>query len=157
MNQLESPADAVKFLYALHKEFSKDLQGSEGLLEFTPEEAFWAVFAVFAVCLSEEEDEREHKVKLSQLLRLYLTIYCEEIDPKLTVRDEPSVLEQLRKKFYTVREIVLQSDDAPRKLCKWLHDSVKEANIAKSLAGSLYILKVFNAIFPLPFIFVEDV
>ena len=110
MNQLESPPDAVKFLYALHKKLSKDLQEQEweGGLKSTAEEAFWTVFAVFAGCLWEGEDEGEHEVNLSQLLRLYLTIYCEEIDPKLTVRDEPSVLEQLRKNFYTVKEILLQ-------------------------------------------------
>ena len=160
MSQLELPSEGLKFLYALHKECSKDLQEKEGVLRFTPEEGFWTVFAVVAVCLWEGEDEAEYEVRLSELLRLYLTIYLEDLNPNLSVGDEPDFLEDLRKKFYEVREIVRQSEDiedAPRKLGLWLRTSVKQSHAIRLVMGTLYIPMLFNAIFPLPFRFVQDV
>ena len=156
MSQAELPSEGVKFLYALHKKLSKNLR--ETLTDYTPEEAFWMVFA--AVAVHPWQDEGQYEVRLSELLRLYLTIYCEQLNPTLAVQDEPDFLEHLRKKFYAVKEIVLQSEDiedVPRKLCLWLHGSAEEGNIVRSVAGTVYITKMANAENPLPFRFVQDV
>ena len=158
MSSLESPSEAVKFFYAIHKDLSKKLQ--ETVDGHTPEEAFWIVFAVLAAALWEGQDEAEHEIKLSELLRLYLTIYCEDLNPTLAIQDEPNVLEQLRKKYYAVREILLQSEDiehALAKLCLWLQGSPEQGNIIRSVGGTIYIAEMVNDISPLPFRFVQDV
>ena len=75
---------------------------------FSPEEVFWIQFA--QICPSIVWDENApNEVKLSEVLRLYLSIYCEKVNPKMTVEEEPAFLELLRERYNKVNWIIFES------------------------------------------------
>ncbi len=75
---------------------------------FSPEEAFWIAFAEICPSIVWHENAST-EVKLSELLRLYLSIYCEQINPQLTVEKEPAFLELLKERYDKVNWIIFES------------------------------------------------
>jgi len=97
---MEQPPEPVRALYQLHESNVKGLQ-EDG---FSYEQAFWIDFAIKS--LHPWDDEAEIEIKLSEIFRLYLTIYCDKIDRSLTVGNEPAFLELLKEKWESINESV---------------------------------------------------
>ena len=153
--QRQKPSEAIKWLYALCKERSTQLRE----IGYTAELAFWADFA--SVATAAWRGDAEDEVKLSEVLRLYLTVYCENCSPDMPAQEEEPFLERLRKNYDAIRQIVLESediDDSPRKLSSLLYHCSEESGLPASIQAALYVLKLVNASFetPLPFRLVED-
>ena len=91
-------------MYGVYKESVKDLRGRG----FSSEEAFWIQFAEVCPCIVWDENAAA-KVKLSEVLRLYLSIYCEQIKPEMAVDEEPVFLELLKERYDEVNRIVFES------------------------------------------------
>jgi hypothetical protein len=106
---MEIPSEAVEVLYRLHESRVRDLQ-EHG---FSYEQAFWIDFA--EVALMPWDDAGEIEIRLSEIFRMYLTIYCEKINANMKVEDESAFLEGLAEKYDLVNEIVSRGGD-PLKL-----------------------------------------
>lgn len=75
---------------------------------FSTEEVFWTQFS--QICPSIVWDENAPtEVKLSEVLRFYLSIYCEQVNPQMTVEEEPAFLELLRERYNKVNWIIFES------------------------------------------------
>ena len=153
--QRQKPSQAIRWLYALCTERSTHLRE----MGYTPELAFWADFA--SVATAQWTDDAEDEVKLSEVLRVYLTVYCENFCPDMPAQEDDPFLERLRKNYDAIREIVFESediDDAPRKLSSLLYHCSEKSDLPTSIQAALYVLKLVNASFetPLPFRLVED-
>jgi len=107
---MEIRSEAIRVLYHLHESSVKTLQ--EG--GFSYEDAFWIDFATTA--LMDWDDAGETKIRLSEIFRLYLTIYCEKIDRSIKFEDEPAFFDKLAEKYYLVKEIVRRGGDTGRML-----------------------------------------
>lgn len=155
---LEPPPEPIRLLLAWYRTRSRALREDCG---YSPEEAFWTDFVTAAGYLWASEDEQVPEVRLSEVLRLYLSIYCEDIAPDMKVQEEAGFLERLRETFYAGREIILESDvsDAGRQLCRLLslecgiRDIMRAVHASSSVVGMIYSM----ADAPLPFRLVEDV
>lgn len=107
---MEIPSEAVRVLYGLHESNVRVLLQQEG---FSYEDAFWIDFATLA--LMPWDDAGETQIRLSEIFKLYLTIYCEKIDKSLKVEDESAFLEELAEKYYSVEEILFGGGDTAQK------------------------------------------
>jgi len=97
----EKLPEKFKFLYYFYKNDTKSIM-ERG---FSPEEAFWNHFAVISSPLV-WDNEAETQVKLSEVHRLYLSIFCEDINPQMKVEDESDFLGMLKKKYHRVNWIL---------------------------------------------------
>ena len=100
---MEQPSEPVRALYQLYESSVKISQESG----FSYEDAFWIDFAIKA--LSPWGDDSEIEIKLSEIFKLYLTIYCEKIDGSITVEDESVFLGLLKEKWDSINEIVFMN------------------------------------------------
>lgn len=123
----------------------------------TFEQAFWVNFISIALCAGNNDAECE--IRLSEVFRVYLTIYCEEIDKNMKVEDEPCFLALLKEKYDRAKKIFFEKDDS--KVGLYLarlalgeasyYDVIKTTYIALEIPGAAV------AISPLPFKLIEDV
>ena len=144
--------EPIKVLYELHK------VSVEGLEEqgYSDEEAFWFGFAV--TCLYIWNPNAEVEIHLSEILRLYLTIYCEKIDPEMKIADEKRFIELLKEKYENIRQIVLETEDTYEssvKLGKVVHK--EKLNIIKQALTADGVLSYAHATVPMPFKLVKDI
>jgi len=104
---MEVPSEPVRFLYELYESSVKKAQ-EDG---FSYEDAFWIDFAMKSLYPWDAWDDAEIEINLSEIFRLYLTIYCEKIDRSMTVEDELVFLELLKQKWDSTNEIVFGGVD----------------------------------------------
>lgn len=102
--RLEKLPEKLYGLYQLYKESIKDWEGRD----FSPEEAFWIQFAEICPCIVWDENAPT-EVKLSEVLRLYLSIYCEQINPRMMVEEESTFLELLKERYDKVNWVIFES------------------------------------------------
>ena len=97
-------SDIVRSLRRFYEGHSGDLRDAG----YSPEEAFWISFA----CLPflPWNNRSEHKILLSQALKLYLSIYLDDIDRTIDAPTKPDFLELLRDRYYKVKDMVSTSD-----------------------------------------------
>ena len=100
--RLEKFPEKLDGLYLLYKGSVKFSQ-ERG---FSSEAAFWIAFAEICPCIVWNEDATT-EVKLSEVLRLYLSIYYEQVNPQMTVEEEPQFLELLKERYDKVNLIFL--------------------------------------------------
>lgn len=148
MEQIPEP---IQVLYELHK-------GSVAGLEkqgYSDEEAFWFGFAV--TCLYIWDKNAKVTVKLSEILRLYLTIYCEEIDKGMDIKDETSFLSLLKQNYCEIRKAVLEEDGSlksSRKLGQIVHGD--KLNIVKQALTADGVMTFSQSTVPMPFKLIKD-
>lgn len=158
MNQ-EDPSETIRFLYAWYEDENEFFR--HGSSPGCPEkEAFWATFLL--VALYRWQDDATQEVKLSELLRLYLTVYSRKFAPDMPIEEQPAFLTELQELFYYAREIAFRSDNAdevPHKLWSLLRSVADDANVLSSVGATGYILNMIVAAFehPIPYRLVLDV
>jgi len=162
----EKLPDKFKDLYWLYK---RDVKGWEKR-GFSHEESFWLNFAAISSPLV-WDNKADIQVKLSEVFRLYLSIYCEHINPQMKVCDEPEFIEILKERYYKFNGII---DRGPFRLENETADDFatnrfflelgwfllgKDANIIRVTQAALSVLEVINtwADNPLPLKLVRDV
>lgn len=149
---VEEATEPIKVLYQLHEISTKGL-AQQG---YSKEEAFWFGFAV--TCCYIWDPNADVEIRLSEILRLYLTIYCEKIDPKMKVEDEARFIELLKKKYGQIRQSVLEIEDpheSSMKLGEIVHN--EKLNIIKQALTADGVLSYAHATVPMPFKLVKDI
>jgi len=90
----------LAFIYMIHKRMIRDNRKHTNKLWSTnPEEDFWITFIVITWDTT-WDNKSQVEVNLSEILRLYLRIYREDIKPEMTAQEEPEFLELLKERFY---------------------------------------------------------
>ena len=143
--------EPIQVLYELHKVSVAGLE-EQG---YSDEEGFWFGFA--ATCLYAWDANAKVEIKLSEIFRLYLTIYCEKIDKRMKVESEPEFVELLKEKYNQIREIVLETKDpylSSQKLSMIVHG--EKSNIIKQALTADGVLSFAQATVPMPFKLVKD-
>jgi len=149
---MEKASEPIKVLYELNEISTKEL-AEQG---YSKEETFWFGFAV--ACCYIWDPNAEVGIRLSEILRLYLTIYCEKIDPKMKVEDETRFIELLKEKYEQIRQCVLEIEDpykSSMKLGKVIHK--EKLNIIKQALTANGVLSYAHATVPMPFRLINDV
>jgi hypothetical protein len=149
---METASDTIKVLYKLNEISTKELYKQD----YSKEEAFWFGFAV--ACLYIWDTNAKIEVRLSEILRLYLTIYCEKVNPEMKVEDEARFVELLKEKYRQIRQSVLEIEDtyeSSLKLGKIIHK--EKLNIIKQALTADGVLSYAHATVPMPFKLVNDI
>ncbi len=143
--------EPIQVLYELHK-------GSVAGLEeqgYSNEEAFWFGFAV--TCLYIWDKNAKITVKLSEILRLYLTIYFEEINKEIAIEEEAEFMRLLKRKHCEIRKAVLEEDESlksSRTLGQIVHGD--KLNIIKQSLTAEGIMSFSTSTVPMPFKLIND-
>lgn len=139
---METPSEAIKFLYHLHELNMKALIENKNW-EFSDEDSFWIDFGTIA--LLNWDDDGKIEIRLSEIFRLYLTIYCEKIDSSIKPEDEFKFLEKLAEKYYLVKGIFFEGESTKTitlRLGKAVLGERTENPVAHLMAGSFMIFIV---------------
>lgn len=149
---MEEAPEPIKILYKLHETSVKEL-AEHG---YSEEEAFWFGFAV--TCLYIWDPDAKVEIRLSEILRLYLTIYCEKVKPEMKVEDEARFTRLLREKYDRIRQFVLEVEDSCESSCKLGEIVHKDKlNIIKQAFTADSVLSYAHSTVPMPFKLVKDV
>lgn len=90
----------LAFIYMIHKRMIRDNRKHTNKLWSTnPEEDFWITF-IELTWDTTWNNKSQVEVNLSEILRLYLRIYREDIKPEMTAEEETEFLELLKERFY---------------------------------------------------------
>lgn len=149
---VEPLPDILKGFYELYRAQTEGLR-EEG---YTEEQVFWYSFAIISLYIGDPNAEIE--VRLSQIFRLYLTIYCETVDKEMKIEEESKFIELLKQKYERIREIVLTNDDSiasSKDLTSLV--LIKEANIIEAAFIGSSILSSAYSRTPQPFNIIIDV
>jgi len=163
---LEKLPEKFKGLYWFYKNDTK----SKMERGFSPEEAFWNHFAVISSSLV-WDNKADTQVKLSEVYRLYLSIYCENINPEMKVEDEPIFLDMLKERYCQFNQIM---DRGPFRLKNETTNEFaynrfylelgwfllgKDANIIRLTKAALSVVMVINSLAdtPIPLKLMRDV
>lgn len=142
------PSDALKDMYETYRGVAKAWR-EKG---YSNEEAFWISFAWGSLYpfFVEEEDaedvdlEIKKKIRLSDILGTFLTIYREEVNRDMKTEEAPQFLNLLKEKFDEVRNIVYESnpDDVGRELYRFFSDLGADPNTLHAAEATQYVLKM---------------
>lgn len=131
-------------LYHLYKEGIKHWQDRG----FSPEEAFWIQFA--EICSPMVWDNNAPtEVKLSEVLRLYLSIYCEQVNSHMKAYEELAFLELLKERYEKVNLIIFQSHPDNYGLATLELGRIilgEKANVIRQTEVGLSVASALNAI-----------
>ena len=131
---------------------------TEGLKEegYTEEQVFWYSFAIISLYVGNPNAKIE--VRLSQIFRLYLTIYCETVDKEMKIEEESKFIELLKQKYEKIRKIVLTNDDSIAS-SKDLTSLIlgKEANVIEAAFIGASVPSFAYSRIPQPFNIIKDV
>jgi hypothetical protein len=149
---MEEAPEPIKVLYKLHEVSTKGL-AEQG---YSEEEAFWFGFAV--TCCYIWDPNAEVEINLSEIFRLYLTIYCEKMNPEMKVKEEARFIELLKEKYKQIRQIVLEIEDpyeSTMKLGEIIHK--EKLNVIKQALTADGVLSYAQATVPMPFKLIKDI
>jgi len=88
---MEKPSKVVRGFYKFCRKRMRQIRKRRKIAKllgeaFTIEQAFWIHVVSMALCTW--DDDAEHEIRLSEIFRVYLTIYREEIDRNLSLENE---------------------------------------------------------------------
>jgi len=158
------PSDAVKVMYETYRDVAKAWRAkgysdeeARGVAKAwrekgcSDEEAFWISFAWGALYpfFVEEEDAEDvdleigKKIRLSDILGTFLTIYREEVNRDMKTEEAPQFLNLLKEKFDEVRNIVYETnpDEIGRELYCFLSDLGADPTTFHAAVATHYIAK----------------
>ncbi len=154
---MEEASEPIKLLWNLYEIHTKGLNESlikYPLLQYSEEEKFWFSFAITSCYFWDSKAEIE--IRLSEIFRLYLTIYCGKIDPNMKVEDEAKFIELLKEKYEEVRQVAFEGDyESSKKLGEIIHKG--KLNILKQALTASNILTYALSMVPMPFRLIDDV
>jgi hypothetical protein len=158
----------LAFIYMTHKGLVKDKYKNDNKLWSTsPEEDFWIYYIVLTFDTT-WDNKSKVEINLSDLLRLYLRIYREDVKPDMNAEEEPAFLELLKERFYKASKAFEPPVDM-----RWLKsypgwrlcqialgkDGItidKDTHIIKQIGIAHTMISVMNSL-DLPFKLVKDV
>lgn len=162
---MEQPSEVVRDFHELckklmepHRNVMLQSELSQTFREPTTfEQSFWVNFIAIALC--EWDQDSKYKIKLSEIFRVYLTIYCDEIDKNMRAEDEPSFLRLLKGKYDKAKDIWFEIDDTRVGLflARLALGETADGDIIKMVCFAGDIPGVSAAISPLPYKLIEDV
>ena len=161
--EMEHPSEVVRGFYEFCRGQMQRLMDTPKTCEkffmerLTFEQAFWINFTTIALCTW--SDDAEYEIRLSEIFRVYLTIYCEEIDRNMKVKDEPSFLRLLKEKYDRPKKILFEKDEskAGLYLARLALGEASYYDVIKTIYIAMEIPGVAAATSPLPFKLIEDV
>jgi hypothetical protein len=149
---MEEATEPIKLLYRLHEIHTKDPAGTR--LRYSEEEKFWFGFAVTSCYFWDPKAQIE--IRLSEIFRLYLTIYCEKIDSNMKVEDEAIFVKLLKEKYEQIRQVAFEGDrESSKKLGEIVHK--EKLNILKEALTASGVLTYALSTVPMPFRLINDV
>jgi len=108
----------LAIIYVTHKRMIRDkCKDANKLWSTSPEEDFWINF-IQITWDTTWNNKSQVEVNLSDILRLYLRIYREDIKPEMTAEEETEFLDLLKERFYKAR----QAFESPVDI-SWLHSN----------------------------------
>lgn len=148
---MEAMPEPIQVLYEMHKLNVNGLQ-KQG---YSDEEAFWFGFAVTSLYIWDKNSKSI--VKLSGILRLYLTIYCNELNKEMAIEEEAEFMLCMKQKYFQIMKSVLE-EDAPLKSSRTLGQIVHgdKLNILKQALTAESIVTLSTSTVPIPFKLVND-
>jgi len=157
---MEQPSEMVIVFYEFCMQCIQNLRERPKIAEilgeaFTFEQAFWIHFVSLALCTWNEDSENE--IKLSEVFRVYLTIYRAEIVKNMGTEDELFFIKILKDKYATAKKIYEDTDSRRVGLRLAQLALGEEVNIIRLLLAELDILSFAPSVFPIPFRLVKDI
>ncbi len=168
---MEKPSELVRGFYQFCMEcINKDIDISKNselpgkALSF--KNAFWKNFISLAI--STFDDDAEYEIKLSEVFRVYLTIYKNKIDRNMCSEEtlslnehqkELSFLKHLKDVYDEANRILHEEEDSKvglRLARLILKEEYEEINVARLLSLSLNIVSSAVACSHIPFKLIED-
>lgn len=121
---------------------------------YTFEQAFWINFVVMALCTW--DDDSEYEIKLSEVFRVYLTIYMNDIVKNMGTEDEFLFIKILKDKYDTANKIFEEEDEQKVGLLLARLALGEEVYVFKLVLGALDIpsLIIYP---PIPLRLVKDI
>ena len=157
----DTKEETIQFFYKMCKGQMDIFSEKTGLEQFfrepiTFEQSFWRHFITIALCTWDEDSKYE--IKLREVFRVYLTIYCDEIDKNMRIEDEPSFLRLLKEKYDKTKKIWHETDDSRVALflARLALGEKADGDIIKTILFSMDIIRVMNVISPLPYNLIEE-
>ncbi len=156
---MEQPSEVIRDFYELCRMLMEPETPKleQYFTDTTFKQSFWLNFIIIALCTWDQDSKYE--IKLSEIFRVYLTIYCEEIDKNMRLEDEPSFLRLLKEKYDKAKEIWFEIDDT--RVGLFLAGLVPEeesyVDFIKTTYWSMNIIGVMVEISPLPYKLIEDI
>ena len=132
--RLNELSDQMISLYAFHMEHRRQLANAG----YSTSEAFWLNFA----CLPflPWDDKSENEVGLTQLLKLYLEIYKDNVDRNLKPQNEQAFVSLLKERFDMVRQIISKADPSQLRLELGRFILPGESDVVKRKEAALIVL-----------------
>ena len=155
------PSEVVRGFYEFCRECICQLRERPKLARalgevFTFEQAFWIQVVRVALCMW--DDDAEYEIRLSEVFRVYLTIYREEIDKNMTTEDE-QLFVKMQKDVYDAANKIMYGTEDPRRVGLRLARLAlrEETNVVRLTLAASDITSFAPAISPLPYKLVEDI
>ncbi len=157
---MEQPSEVVKGFYEYCIQGIQNLRERPKIEEeigevFTFEQAFWIHVVGMALCTW--DDDSEYEIRLSEIFRVYLTIYREEIVRNMSTEDEWLFIKNLKDKYDTANKIYEKEDERRVTLHLAKLALGEEINIIRLSLAGLDIISHPISTFPIPFRLVKDI
>ena len=157
---MEQPSEMVMGFYEFCMQHIQNLRERPKIAKilgeaYTFEQAFWIHVVGMALCTW--DDDSEDEIKLSEVFRVYLTIYWNDIVKNIGTEDELFFIKILKDKYETANKIY--GDEDPKRVGLSLaHLALgKEINIIRLSLAATDILSFAPSVFPIPFRLVKDI
>lgn len=157
---MEHPSDVVRGFYEFCRQCIRQIRERPKIAQvigevFTFEQAFWIHVVSMALCTW--DDDAEHEIRLSEIFRVYLTIYREEIDKKMSLESESIFLKVLKYKYDKANKIFHEDEESKVGLHLAHLALGRKVNVIRLTLASLDIPAFAASTCPLPFRLVEDI
>lgn len=157
---MEHPSEVVRGFYEFCRERMCQIRERPKIAKllgeaFTIEQAFWIHVVSMALCTW--DDDAEHEIRLSEIFRVYLTIYREEIDRNLSLENELLFLKVLKYKYDKANKIFHEDEESKVGLHLAHLALGRKANVIRLTLAALDIPAFAASTCPLPFRLVEDI
>jgi len=157
---MEHPSEVVRGFYDFCMQSIQNLRERPKIKEllgeaFTFEQAFWIHVVSMALCTWNNDSENE--IRLSEIFRVYLTIYREEINRNISLEDELLFLKLLKERYDKANKIIYDEEHSKAGLHLARLALGEEDNVNRLVLAALDIPWCSVAISPIPFKLIEDI
>jgi len=158
--KMEQPSEMVMGFYEFCMQHIQNLRERPKIAKilgeaYTFEQAFWIHVVGMALCTW--DDDSEDEIKLSEVFRVYLTIYRNDIVKNMGTEDELLFIKILKDKYDTANKIYENEDSRRVGLHLAQLALGEEVNIIRLVLAELDILSFAPSVFPIPFRLVKDI
>ena len=165
---MENPSEGVRGFYEFCRERIRLIRENPEIEEllgeevYTFEQAFWILVVSMSLCTW--SDHAQYEIRLSEIFRVYLAIYREEIDRNMSLKDELCFLKVLKDRYDKANKILHEDEESKATLhlaFLALGENILEVgqnvNIITLIMAGQFILAGAVSISPVPFRLIEDI